>query len=266
MKGRCLICGRVDRLTRDHVPPKGAVRPTRLDVHDIADYLSSQPRKSRRAYGSLDFPSLCHECNVDRLGGEYDPALKEFSNRVAAWIRARYALHLSLPASFSVATKPHRLLRAVIGHLLAAEYRPDPTTPLVQAPMPKAMRGYFLDPKLPLPDELTVYCWPYPSPHQVILRATGVARFRDRASFAMGDFIKFYPLAYWVAWRPPLGRIPLSTIRPDPHCELDTEREVEVALRKVPPVDWPETPQPDEYVLVNSGFTFIASPSQMRKG
>lgn len=258
MKGRCNICAGVGPLTRDHIFPLGTIRVRPLEVRTLTQALSCEPSQPQQAYGSVERRTICEECNSKRLGQTYDPHLKDLCEQVALWIRSNYELHLSLPSSFSVRFKPHRVARAIVGHLLAAEIRPEPYAPLVSAPMPDAMRQYFLDETQPMPERLELHCWPYPSEMQVIIRAAGYGR---PGHVITGDFMKFFPLAYWVAWdRPPSVTIPLPRISLSRECGLDDEASVTIQLDGVPPIDWPEHPSSHDLLLVNDEMTILSQP------
>lgn len=241
-KGRCRICGEVGSLTRDHVPPKSTVTTDIREARNLTQYLACEERAVRKVQGSVDFPSICGCCNTDRLGREYDPELKAFCERVATWIRARYLHNLTLGPRFKVDCRPQRLLRAIIGHLLAVEPDAKPWLPLVDAPMPNSYRQYFLDPTLSPPEELRVYCWPYPSQKQVIMRSAGILEY-GKKGVIVSDFLKFFPIGFWLTWEQPDSVfIALSEITPKPSCALDDIWEVEIRLDLVPPIDWPEHP------------------------
>ena len=254
-KGLCNICGKARPLTRDHIFPLSTVSSRSLEVRTLAQDLSCEPLEPQLAQASVERRTICEECNSSRLGNRYDPYLKEFSERVASWIRARYEQHLTLPSNFTVKLKPNRVIRAIVGHLLAAEARPRRFAPLVHAPMPDAMRDFFLDKSKELPSELEVFCWPYPSDMQVVIRSAGIGQYGFR-HFVTSDFMKAFPLAYWLTWERPksvsvsLSQIPSSRL-------LNDEKSVEISLENVPPVDWPERPRGYDMLLVNNSMTIL---------
>lgn len=265
MKGRCNICNAIGQLTRDHVPPLGTVESALFDVQNLTEYLSCESSKPRRAHGSVEFINLCKVCNSERLGTYYDPHLKEFCNAAATWIRARYKLDLSLPAHTSIRIKPLRVARAIVGHLLAAEARSDRSAQLIHAPMPDAMRDFFLNENaLPSP-KLELFCWPYPSDWQVIIRAAGVAQY-GRKGVVTSDFLKFFPVAFWVAWDRPVSVSVdhLASLTLSDCSALDDECTIKMPLSNVPPVDWPENPAENGMLYVSDRMTSVAQPVRRR--
>jgi hypothetical protein len=108
--------------------------------------------------------------------------------------------------------------------------------------MPNSYRQYFLDPTLSPPEKLRVYCWPYPSQKQVIMRSAGILEYVKKGVI-VSDFLKFFPIGFWLTWEQPDSvSIALSEITPKPSCALDDIWEVEIRLDLVPPIDWPEYP------------------------
>lgn len=259
MKGRCTICGRIRNLTRDHVPPRSIVQPTLLEVRSLGQYLGCRPTQPRRARGSVIFRTLCADCNGSRLGREYDPHLKELCNEVAVWVRSHAKQKMVLPRSFAISAKPNRIARALIGHVLAAENRQDRYAELNSAPMPAALRDFFLDEAKPMPSRLEIYCWPYPSDLQVIIRSTSILRY-GRNGQVVGDFLKFFPVGFWLAWdRPETVSLRLGSL---PRLKrLDDEAEIRLYFDPIPYVDWPENPAGDFMMYFSSEQTCIARPT-----
>jgi hypothetical protein len=253
-KGLCNICGTAGPLTRDHIFPLSTVKFDRLEVRKLITYLSCEAAQKQVARGSVDRRTLCETCNSKRLGSRYDPYLKEFGKRVASWVSARFRRDLTLPTSFRVDLKANRVVRAVVGHLLAVEPRAR-QAPLVRAPMPDAMREYFLDETRALPSELEIFCWLYPSDMQVVMRAAGIGRYGFK-HFVVSDFMKAFPLGYWLAMdrhdsiSVSLSRIPSTKSIEDDHS-------VELSFKNVPPVDWPENPKGLDMLLANDDMTIL---------
>jgi len=261
MKGRCLICDSLGKLSRDHVPPRSVVPLKRVEVQRVIALWGGQPnQKPRKAFQSIEFPSLCQICNSDRLGSTYDPYLAEFAKAVTTWVRSAFQLYLTLPGSFSIAIKPHRVARAVIGHLLAAEERKDPTAPLRNGPMPDDMRRYFLNVDEPAPAALELYVWPYASETQRIVRAFSVAELGSNDS-VLGSVLKFFPLAFWLVYeRPETTHIRLPSLPLHLAGGLDLETTITLPLKGIPRPDFPEAPGPSGIVMMNNESTFTATP------
>lgn len=120
-RGRCAICGAIGLLTKDHVPPKSVMEPVVLEIIRISDLLMEDSERPvpRGGFQAPVFPSLCKDCNNQRLGLSYDPVLARFIEDTRPWVNI-IERGIIIPDGISVTTKPLRLARAVVGHLLAA--------------------------------------------------------------------------------------------------------------------------------------------------
>ena len=77
---KCNICGKVNPLTYDHIPPKCLYND--LEAKPIESF-DGQPEKFNPlcAQNGIIFRSLCDQCNNGVLG-KYDKALEEFVQKV----------------------------------------------------------------------------------------------------------------------------------------------------------------------------------------
>lgn len=116
-EGHCNICDVHDKLTEDHVPPKGTIRIAQVEMLHIVDLLkANRPKKSRRSsQNGVKFRSLCATCNNHHLGHTYDPELISFTDQVTHFLKSS----VTLPPSTTVRIRPGYVTRAVLGHLLA---------------------------------------------------------------------------------------------------------------------------------------------------
>ena len=169
-KGVCGICLTAGPLTKDHVPPKGTVTPSTVVIRDFAEHFAIPKLPGHPGRHSATFRTICHVCNGDRLGTQYDPALKAACRRVDSWLRAN-RLGLSLPETMRVDVCPQRVARSIVGHLLASGVTPDTLRHEGGPVMVQAMRTYFLAPDAPLPSEISIFTWPYPSPIRTVIPA-----------------------------------------------------------------------------------------------
>lgn len=266
MNGRCLICGRIGKLTRDHVPPKSVAPPRVLELRRLTAAFArdSNPIGQRRVVQRApDFKTLCGTCNTDRLGHQYDPHLAKLANDFRAWVSASFSLGLSLPASFTVECSAQRVGRAIVGHILAAEERKDPAAPLSLAPMHAALREYFLDEEAALSPPYEIFVWPFPGAELMIARGFGIGTLgRDDSIF--GDILKFFPLACWIVGERGreanlhFARLPLNI------SGLEKTAQLTISLRNVPHPSWPERSLGREYIVVVDDRTFYSVPRHWR--
>lgn len=266
-KGRCVICGSVGKLTEDHVPPQSVVRPTPVEIRSLLTQFDLNEPAGRPGFRAPTFATLCKGCNSTRLGQEYDPVLAQFSNAVSNWIPGRFEHGLYLGPEARVQTRLNRVLRAVVGHLLAAEPRPQSWDELHSSPMLSVLREYFLSPEAALPPEVSVYCWPYPSRQQVILR--GFVRkddfTRNTNDPILGDVLKFFPVGFWLTWENGDTEVKLPDLARRATGLIDEEIEVVLDLERVPPLNWPEAPGPDAVLLVDATRGSFTSEAKRKK-
>ena len=259
MKGRCVICNAVGPLTRDHVPPRGAVPPGPIEIRRLTaaiDPASESDERRVRGFQAPTFPSLCAVCNGARLGSTYDPALIQFASRLAAWVRGTAQLGLSLPEVAPLEVNAGAVARSVVGHLLAAEERQSPTAPLSDGSLLGEMRAFFLDSR-PHTPPFRIFVWPYPASEIVIVRGFALSRVLGRTHGpVVGDVLKFFPLAFWVVGHAdpgisfPFVELPLSGVG---------LTRIEVPMRGIPSPKWPELPGKQEVVALNAERTHVAS-------
>lgn len=250
--GFCNICCSQGQLTRDHVPPKGMLTLSDLEVRSLIDSIggrrdpNEKPIHPRIIQGGIKFRSLCAGCNSELLGKEYDPSLIEAAQALAAVVRPCVQTSLVLPQSFELEVKPQRIARAVMGHLLAAEPRENMAEPPVDAPFQAAMREYVLDSSLPLPNSLDILVWLYPSRRQVIIIGSAFAIYHNMKSAVVGSFIKFFPFGFWVTCnRSSDYRIPYERLLPNRSIPLDAVTKIRISKISTPPESWPESPSDD---------------------
>ena len=121
-----------------------------------------------------------------------------------------------------------------------------------------AMREYFLDERAELPEELTLYFWPYRGLRQTVLRGVGVmfgfTQVPDPPT-VVGDFLKYFPAAFWITSRPPASIAQQIADREiDPRgCSLDDRRPLSVPtqVKDTFRPDWPERPTGYEALFLN---------------
>jgi hypothetical protein len=255
--GYCNICNQYEKLTEDHVPPKGSIQVQPVEIRNFIDRLgqvSNVPvdESIRESFGSkllisqngIKFKTICAHCNNALLGKRYDPEIKRISDEVSRYVRGRFLTGLSLPSKIRVTIKTHKLMRGIIGHLLAAHKSRDQTKPLsgFEDGFYREMRDYFLDEDLPLPPTIEFYYWTYPYQQQVISKGLCVG-LSSSGAILLGDLIKFFPLAYFVVYRK-LSNLELTApkILGDGCNDMECEIPLQISLNDVPPSNWPEIP------------------------
>lgn len=233
--GACNICGIVGRLTEDHTPPKGCYRPTQVEMQALIRKLADSAigPESRWSQNGVKYRTICHRCNNTLLGGRYDKPLIEFVNSVATVLNSS----IMLPPLLAVSGQPQAIARSVIGHLSA-----QGVDRFLKGPLTNAVRDYFVDESLPLPDGLNVHYWAYPYRTHVMARDAGYLDLRTGTTFVMW-FMKFFPIGFMVTWDE-VPRLPYATHSLSPWRDVPYEHvaDLPLGLAGVPPEHWPEAP------------------------
>lgn len=242
-EGNCNICGAFGALTEDHTPPKGIPGCGQVDLYRIAEAIGTEiGAGGRRFQRGVTYRSLCRLCNTDRLGGRFDPSLISFAKSIDGVLKSPIALPRILPVTIF----PSRVVRSVVGHILAARVG----TP-AEGTAGEAMKAFFLDDDAPFPSSMACYTWVYAGANQVTIRMS--ARMTLRGHDWLFSLMKFYPLAFMLVWdAPPGSRFPLASLTALSQG-IDAQDEVRLDLRSNPPLDWPETPSNDSGVAVLHG-------------
>lgn len=263
-EGYCNICGEYSQLTRDHIPPKGCIKPTRVELRTLSQYLSKPSGKPTHSQSGLNILSICGECNNNLLGTQYDPELIKVSEKVAQMVRVERELGLSLPEKIDLDVKPQRLIRSVIGHILAAKL-PIRGEPRISAPFPDALRSYFLDQSTNIPEELEVYYWVYPSNKQIVINSLGVLSTMGGGFIPSSCLLKFFPLAFWIVWDKPTSfPIHSTKIPKDNFKSLDETCKIILDLRHILPLNYPEVSSDRYIIMYKNDSTFVAQPKKPR--
>ncbi len=212
----------------------------------LVELLSITPlkRSARRSQDGMKYRTLCARCNNELLGHRYDPALVRLSHEVGRIADSK----LQLPAQLQLITKPNRLARSVVGHLLAFGLQQHR-----QGSANDALTDFFLDERLVFPARLRLYYWMYPHSNQIVVRHAGLS-FRGLNDVAPFMLLKFFPLAFLVVVdEPPSWHLPLRRLDPLLTATIDAEVELPVELTALPAAQWPEAPGQSGVVLYGEG-------------
>lgn len=247
--GICNICGEHGQLTDDHIPPRGVSQLAAVEMLHIHDLLAvgSAPRQSARfSQNGFKFRTLCKKCNNSLLGATYDPVLAALAADVRAFLKSP----LTLPPVGNFQTEPNKLVRCVVGHLLAHGLDEHRSGSAIDA-----LTDYFLDKEALFPDFIRLYYWVYPYKDQVVVKGAGLFPYFGQ-SHAVFLLMKFFPLSFFfVIDEPREWQVP--------HRRLDNLLTTDIARRAVlpvnffglPPQRWPEAPAEAGMVLYGDGAT-----------
>ncbi|MBY8033807.1 hypothetical protein KW465_01980 [Vibrio fluvialis] len=258
--GYCAICREHGKLTREHVPPAGCGNVSNVVLKSLSKIGSKDKRHSVVSQGGLTFGSTCHKCNNDRLGTSYDPELIKLYREMKDLSNSIQSNQLVLPRYKTFFVKPQKIARSVIGHIIAANSISTLLEPTAHSGIYSDLVEYFKDGDVPLPDNVEIYYWFYPSRDIKVLKSFGRS-FKWGVNPVVGDVLKFFPLAFWVVWNVPEEiNISLPKLLPNKKVGGDELTQITVDFVSHPQLDFPEIPDDNGASLYASQINSVGIP------
>lgn len=203
---------------------------TPTEIRSVFQLLTDDEKgdKPRESQNGVKFRTICRDCN-NQLGIQYDAVINDFAIGVGRYLTSS----LKLPAIINFRTKPARLIRGILGHLLSAKMEFE------SAVFDEQVRNILFDEKAELPQDINVFFWVYPYPETIIARDIVMLAVRgDFSNVAMFQILKYFPIAYLVVTEPRYeGLDELTRFR---DLGLDDEAEIPIRLGRVEHRHWPE--------------------------
>jgi len=248
-KSICNLCREEKALSWDHVPPKGGIDIGPVEMETVFEIMAGDRErpKLRESQNGVKYRTICCECN-SYLGLEYDPVINDFATSVGRYLKSGIAL----PEQISHKVKPQRLMKALLGHVIAAKVEIEDTV------FDRTAREYVLDPSTPLPEDIHIFYWVYPYATSVTIRDFGM--FVPRGTFekpAVFQLLKYYPVAYLCSTQPAYAGLPALSWYRD--AGLDTEIEIPIDLKRVADPYWPEAPNDEDNNVFFGGQSAAAA-------
>jgi hypothetical protein len=228
--GYCNICKKSASLTWDHVPPKGGIDLKPVEQITLLERLTGNVQEQRPAYSQngVKYRTICKSCN-DLLGHSYDPVLNSFALGVGRILKS----DVQVPSVIHYRTQPVKLIRSILGHLLAAKRISDSVTD------DDLIREFLLDELALLPEQIKIFYWIYPYNEIEIVRDIMMPAKRGDLS-KMGFFngiLKYFPVAYLVTNLEQYEQLnELSSYRT---AKLGDFAELPIGLNSIQAQDWP---------------------------
>ena len=193
-KDYCNICGKLSKLTWDHVPPKSSGNSIEVNVNHLYSGIPTNNNYQKRFQSGIKYRSLCSECNNNILG-KYDMSYKNFVNSIKDMLRTS----VTLPYTVHIQIEINKVCRAVCGHFLAAKNFYDNKGHIDQE-----LRMYVLDEQYALNSAYNLYYWIYPYKTTYIIRDSVVKSYSNKVKFPANVISSWasYPIAFILAIDP----------------------------------------------------------------
>ncbi|WP_331345530.1 hypothetical protein [Cellvibrio sp. UBA7661] len=254
--GYCAICRSFGQLTQDHVPPKGCGNVKDVTLQTLLQHMVRSKIKRHSQHG-VQFRTLCSNCNNNLLGARYDPELIRLYNSVSELGDKVRQNKTYLPRNFFCEIKPQRLVRAVVGHLLAAHSINFLSNGDKLPPFYDSLSKYFLGESEHFPENIEIYYWFYPYRSYKVAKSTAVASL-SWSGYLFGDVIKFFPVAFWLVMDKPAHiNIPHNLLLVDKTMDIDSKVEFQLNLKNTPNVNYPEMPDKDGIILMSEDASSV---------
>jgi hypothetical protein len=254
--GNCQICEQYKKLSDDHVPPQGGIEVDAVEIKAAFDFFAKKMGNKNYyiSQNGVKFTTLCEDCN-SRLGREYDTVLNTFSLDVNKFLTSK----LSLLNSYDIQTKPNRLIRGVLGHLLASKKEIEKT------PFDDKVREILFDENKSIPDDINVFYWIYPYKLTIIIRDILMPAIRGKYNdFGFFQIFKYYPIAYLVVNK--IKYHNLLSLKDYNSAKLDEVAEINLRFNERKHWKWPEIVEDGNFVyLGKAGMEAIKAEKHIKR-
>lgn len=197
----CNLCqNKFSKLSEDHVPPKSWMAPRRVKIESYPEGSAEDIFRSTTSHNGLKFKTLCSDCN-NILGARYDKALKNFTESITQVVQSPFNIY----NSFSVETQPALIVKAILGHILAAK------TGECNTSIDEDIRRYVLGLDKKISSKIKVYYWYFPY-DTVIISLDKIACDILEGGHAHFSVLKYYPVAFLMMYE--------SSMSDKSFCEL----------------------------------------------
>lgn len=184
----CNICQNTASLSWDHVPPKGGIDLSSMEVRNYknSNFSPNSPNRDIMQNG-LKFRTICNRCN-SQLGSLYDISFNQFIKDAFSFAQTK----LYIPQTILIKTSPTKIIKSLLGHLLATK------TDNCNGELDILTREYLFNENAILSKEVHIYCWYYPYDCTIIRNdICQVIQFPDK--YFIYSIIKTFPLAFAIS-------------------------------------------------------------------
>ena len=240
----CNLCDQMRPMSWDHVPPKGGIELSKVEMQSVLNKMSPDhpAMRPRESQDGLKYRTICSECN-NRMGRLFDPTLNEFAIGVGKFLKSS----LTLPPTVQYRTKPANLIRGILGHIVAAKVRRD------RVLLDERVRDFLFDFDKPVHGAIHIHYWVYPYSDTVVMRDFVRGSHNSVFHGTFCNLIKYFPIAYLITDHSNYEG--LSSLTAWRHLRIDEETEIPIKLTDIKQAHWPEHPQDDTLFILGGQTT-----------
>ena len=245
--GKCNICRTYGSLSWDHIPPKQCGNAKSVFSEKAMSFLTNEKEKPSISQNGVKSRTLCEYCNNTVLGTWYDPALKEFFEYINSVVSSK----LIMPNKIRVRCRPSAVMRAILGHLLAAKQFDH------RSKNYEAAAYAVLHPDEPIPKDINCFYYVYPHMDTQILMEFGM---KVDGHDSTCEFMSFFPLAFLITNTD--TAFGLNSFSQYHSSSIDEYRDVLFSVKDRKPYGWPWHPEYSNFILAGKEFnsSLIARP------
>lgn len=241
--GPCNICKRPSVLTWDHVPPKGGIELLPVQLNNFFCKLkgtSATEAIMARSPDGVKFRTICEDCN-SYLGAEFDEVINKLNSDITELVSSQ----LILPATIMVKTCPLKLMKGLVGYLLAA--RID----FWDAPYENELRDFVLNSGRTSLKKVYIAYFIRAHASTITIRDLVMPKIRGNFSdFGFFSIMKYFPVGFIFSDQPNYAG--LSDLNSFAAANYDDETELPIRLKNHFNEHWPEEPNKDNILMGGS--------------
>jgi len=196
-KSYCLICGRLDKLSVNHVPPRCATLLRDIEQFHAAEWFDidvNETLKGVRSKTGSSFKTICRGCNS--LLGQFDSELGALCETARNRIYSYFNSFSSIGTALFLKCDVTAVMRSVVGHMISATSTDECLRSPNDGPYWKPLRDFVLNGGVCETHDF--YCWFYP--YRQSLSAKNVSFFND-GHIALVTVLSFYPFSFLAVQR-----------------------------------------------------------------
>jgi hypothetical protein len=239
----CNICLQVKEMTWDHIPPKGGIELTPMEINEVYKFMTNASPKPEISQNGVKYRFICKDCN-SKLGRYYDAALNDFSISVGRFLKSKS--NLCFPEIIKIKTRPKAIIKSLLGHIVAAKAVID------EVKLDSKIRNFIFDDSAKIDDDIKIFYWIYPYDCVVIMRDFAMPAQRNGSFSSSGFFqiIKYFPIAYIITDLESYEGLPELTKYKN--YGINDEIELPIFLKRIEDYDWPERVENTNIVLASA--------------